>query len=175
MASDRTVILMKIEGPKESTNDQLLSALREMLEVDGAEPGSLDVIDEEPGSLRVNAETDELFYEDNLLGWEREKGAFRASFEERACVGFVPSSVSKLIVVQVETSHYDANAVAFYAYFEGGECDVEQVRKAFEDEDGDLVEGGGEPFLEGGLQPEEVPNRLSRATGLRRFFVCQAC
>lgn len=82
MGNDRTVVFMEIEGPKDSTSDQLLSALREMLEVDGAEPGSLDVVDEGPGSLCVNAEVNGLFYEDNLLGWEREEGAFRASFDE---------------------------------------------------------------------------------------------
>lgn len=83
--------------------------------------------------------------------------------------------MSKLVVIQVETSHHDPNAVAFYAYFEGGECDLKQVQAAFDDEDSELIEGGGSPFLDDGLQAEEVPNRLSKATGLRRFFVCQAC
>lgn len=83
--------------------------------------------------------------------------------------------MSKLIAVRLEPDHQNTNACSFYAYFEGGACDLDQVNEAFENED-DRLEGGAlSPTEELSDGTEEVPNALTRATGLRRFFVCQAC
>lgn len=78
-----------------------------------------------------------------------------------------------LKAVQLETLHDEPDAVAFYAYVDG-EYDADEVRRALEDDEDERVQGGAlspGPTLPKG---KEVPNALSRATGLRRFLAAYA-
>ena len=63
--------------------------------------------------------------------------------------------MAKLISVKLETCHANSDGVAWYAYFEGDPTEDElTVEAVFED--------------------EEVPDRLSKHAGLRRYFVSPA-
>lgn len=83
--------------------------------------------------------------------------------------------MSKLIAVRLEPDHQTPEALSFYAYFEGGGYDPDQVNEALENEDERLEGGALSPTEELSDGTEETPNAITRATGLRRFFVCQGC
>lgn len=84
--------------------------------------------------------------------------------------------MSKLIAVRLEPDHQTPEALSFYAYFQGGGYDLDQVNEALDDDEDERVEGGAlSPSDELSDGAEEVPNAITRATGLRRFFVCQGC
>lgn len=85
--------------------------------------------------------------------------------------------MSKLIAVRLEPDHQTPEAFSFYAYFQDGGFDFEQVNQVIEaDGDDDRLEGGAYGLSEElSVDAEEVPNAITRATGLRRFFVCQGC
>lgn len=79
----------------------------------------------------------------------------------------------KIIDLQLETHHENNDAVAWYAYVETSEPKVnlgalESALINFEAEEFG-VDNEGEDPLEYDL--EEKPNKLSRHTGLRRFYV----
>lgn len=80
--------------------------------------------------------------------------------------------MAKLIYVQLETCHANTDGVAWYAYFEG-EPTEEELDTCFDNDD--LVEKAPLGRLDEGDPKEEVPNPLSRATGLRRYCVDGAC
>lgn len=83
--------------------------------------------------------------------------------------------MSTMIAVRLEPDHQTPEALSFYAYFDG-EFDGNQVNEAVENEEDARYEGGAlSPSEEWSDGTEEVPNAITRATGLRRFFVCQAC
>lgn len=81
--------------------------------------------------------------------------------------------MAKLICVQLETCHANDDAVAWYAYFKQTDDEVpienenskEAVRNAIEEE-GPLGLDEDED-----CDWEEVPNKLSKYAGLRRFYV----
>lgn len=82
--------------------------------------------------------------------------------------------MARLIYVQTETCDENRDAVAWYAYFDG-EPDGDDLDRVFEDR-GRVCECGlGWDELTYEDSREEVPNRLSEHTGLRRWYVAGAC
>lgn len=77
--------------------------------------------------------------------------------------------MAQLITVTLETCHANTDGVAWYAYFEG-EPTEDELDAAFEDES--LVENV--PLGHEEDEAEEVPNRLSKHAGLRRYCVAAA-
>ena len=92
--------------------------------------------------------------------------------------------MAKLICVRTETCHANADGVAWYAYFESyvtqqGHVDGVPTDAEFASvfKNPALVEScnlGWDDEGEYEEKPEEVPNLLSRHTGLRRFYVSLA-
>jgi hypothetical protein len=79
------------------------------------------------------------------------------------------ASKTQLVSLKLEQNHHNRQNVAWYAYFTG-DCDLDQVQKAFDDPQDKRVERS---FL--GLEiedpPDEVPNAFSKKNKLRRFYV----
>jgi hypothetical protein len=81
--------------------------------------------------------------------------------------------MSKLVALVLEPDHAEPNGFAFYAYFKD-DYDHEQVLEVLRDLDDPRLECGACSFSEEVSDgSDEVPNALTAATGLRRFFVCQ--
>jgi len=78
-----------------------------------------------------------------------------------------------LVAVQLETNHWNTDSVAFYAYFrqEPAEQDWREAEDSLSDPDGEHHGPLGLESAEPWQNREEVPNRLSQTTGLRRFFL----
>ena len=82
----------------------------------------------------------------------------------------------RLVALQLETCHANTNGTAWYAYVEG-EGTPSQAQslagEAYQGHDADRVENAplSAEFV---ADPEEVPNALSRHTGLRRYYVAAA-
>ena len=78
--------------------------------------------------------------------------------------------------MKLETCHANSDGVAWYAYFEGDPTEDElTVEAVFEDEE--VREGGPlgwDSEDEYDTEAEEVPDRLSKHAGLRRYFVSPA-
>jgi len=79
--------------------------------------------------------------------------------------------VAKLVYVQLETNHANTDSVAWYAYFVGAPSEEELANCLDYEDVRESAPLGAEPCED----PEEVPNLLSKHTGLRRFFVANAC
>jgi len=79
----------------------------------------------------------------------------------------------KLISVELETCHANPDGTAWYAYVEGTieELEEECGRASLEATFKHYAKANGAPL---GLEPEdweEVPNRLSKHTKLKRYYV----
>jgi hypothetical protein len=78
--------------------------------------------------------------------------------------------LAQLVYVQLETSDYNPDGVAWYAYFDG-EPTKDELGKVFDNKT--LVDGAPLGYeLE---DAEELPSPLSKHTGLRRYYVAMAC
>lgn len=84
-----------------------------------------------------------------------------------------PTKGAKLVCVQLETCDDNTDGVAFYGYFEGKPArkDLRAAVKACEKVPGPL----GPADWTGPSDWKEEPNRLSEATGLKRWYVSAAC
>ena len=77
---------------------------------------------------------------------------------------------SKLVAVQLETCHANTDGTAWYAYFTGEFPEdnfkiLKEIEKAAKEDGAPL----GVEIEEDSV--EEVPNALSKHTGLRRYYV----
>jgi hypothetical protein len=87
----------------------------------------------------------------------------------------IDAAAFKIVAVQLETGHANSDGTAWYAYCNGTLSVDELGVDAFEDLVGGLAKADGAPLgLEFDNSPEEVPNLLSNATGLRRYWVASA-
>ncbi len=81
----------------------------------------------------------------------------------------------KLVAVQLETCHANSDGTAWYGYFTGPvEFEEEDTLPADEsviEEVEAAVEKSSDPLSIEVEDWEEVPNALSRHTGLRRYYV----
>lgn len=83
--------------------------------------------------------------------------------------------MSKLVAVQLETCHANSDGSAWYAYLDGEFTEEQFNDRSFRREVRELIKENGAPlrFEFDGL--EEVPNRLSKATNLRRYYIGYGC
>lgn len=74
-----------------------------------------------------------------------------------------------LVAVQLETCHAERRAVAFYAYFrqEPDEADWEDALEAADEAPAPLSLNPADQWED----REEVPNHLSQAAGMKRFYL----
>lgn len=82
--------------------------------------------------------------------------------------------MAQLLSVQLESCHHNLDGSSFYAYFKG-EPTKEELETCLNDPA--LIEASGlspDKDEEFPVSPEEVPNLLSKAAGLRRYYVSEA-
>lgn len=86
--------------------------------------------------------------------------------------GNLEVTVAKLVWAQLETCHANSDGVAWYAYYSGEPAEDELLSWNY---DLGLVEDAPLGHDVDLTLFEEVPNALSQATNLRRYFVAAAC
>ena len=80
-----------------------------------------------------------------------------------------------LVSLKLETCHANSDGVAWYAYTHGVLTDTQELEALYEDDTAVFeCDGGALGVDEWEKVPTEVPNALTRATGLRRWYVASA-
>lgn len=81
---EKVLVFMGVRGPAGASEDAAVAKLRELLEQDGAEPGSHeDVTSYGDGSWTMSFEVSESFYDrhEKAGEWYRSDGDWEADFE----------------------------------------------------------------------------------------------